>query len=69
MSMTWMGGPSPQAAAAVLADCTVLERSSEMLRHTTASAPASAAARNASSKAPGEGHAVWGSSSVAAIRA
>jgi hypothetical protein len=66
LSMTRTGTPS-KALAAVWADCMVADSWLEMLMHTMASAPPSAALRKACSNAPGEGAAVSGSLSLAAI--
>ena len=62
LSTTWTGSRSAKVVAAVWADWMVLDSWPEMVRQTTASAPARSARSKASSKAPGEGQAVWGSS-------
>ena len=69
LSTTWTGTRPSKPAAAVTADWVVLESSPERVRQSTASAPASSARRKASSKAPGEGQAVWGRASEVAILA
>ncbi len=64
LSTTWTGNRPSKPAAAVFADWQVLDSWPEMVRQTTASAPASSARRKAASKAPGDGQAVWGRASV-----
>ncbi len=68
LSTTCTGNRPSKPAAAVAADWAVLESWAEMVTQTTASAPAASARRKAASNAPGEGQAVWGSSSLVAIR-
>lgn len=67
-STTRIGRRPSNPTAAVCADCRVFDSSPEIVMHTTPSAPASSARRKAAAKAPGDGHAVCGSSSLSAIR-